>query len=74
MSEIERRKIDFSVFLLHRLSDRFERPAAHLYRELEPAKVFEGYVIPYYDVLHTLGEEYLVEDVIAYARNRGVML
>lgn len=74
MSEIERRKIDFSIFLLYRLADRFQQPAAHLYHELEQAKVFEEYVIPYYDVLHTLGEEYLVDDVADYARNRGVIL
>ena len=74
MSEIERRKIDFSIFLLYRLADRFQQPAVHLSPELEQAKVFEEYVIPYYDVLHTLGEEYLVDDVADYARNRGVIL
>ena len=67
VSDIERRQIDFSVFLLYRLAERLQQPAASVYRKLEQARVFEEYVVPYYDVLHTLGEEYLVEDVAAYA-------
>ena len=74
MSDTERRQIDFSVFLLYRLAEHLQQPAASVYRKLEQAKVFEEYVIPYYDVLHTLGEEYLVEDVTAYAKKRGVAL
>lgn len=74
MSEIERRKIDFSIFVLYRLAEHWRQPAAHLYRQLEQAQVFEDYVIPYYDVLHTLGEEVLVDDVSLYAQRRGVTL
>lgn len=74
MSELERRKIDFSVFLLYRLAERLQQPAAQVYRKLEQAKVFEEYVFPYYDVLHTLGEQYLMEDIATYAQKRGVAL
>ena len=30
------------------------------------------YIIPFYDVLHTLGEEYPVEDVNLLAERRGL--
>lgn len=72
--DVRSREIDFSVFLLHRLSEQLNMPTALIYRKLEQAKVFEDYIIPYYDVLHTLGEEYLVEDVVTYAKKRGVVL
>ena len=45
VSDIERRQIDFSVFLLYRLAERLQQPAASVYRKLEQARVFEEYVV-----------------------------
>lgn len=74
MTTASEKEIDFSVFLLHRLAERFNRSAYNVFNQLEQTGVFEDYIIPYYDTLHTLGEEYLVNDVIAYAAKRGVVL
>lgn len=46
MSELERRKIDFSVFLLYRLAERLQQPAAQVYRKLEQAKVSRNMSFP----------------------------
>ena len=44
------------------------------YSALHGAGIIEGYLVPCYDVLHTLGSEYLVEDLTDLARERGVKL
>ena len=36
----------------------------------EHANVLDDYVIPHYDTLHTLGQEYLVEDISDFVKER----
>ena len=36
--------------------------------------ILDNYIIPGYDVLHTLGKEYLVEDITEFVREKGVQL
>ena len=68
------RKIDFSVFVLHHLARAWGMSVPDTYSALYKADIIEGYLVPCYDVLHTLGSEYLVEDLTALARERGVRL
>ena len=46
-------------------------PAA-VYKILNSIGILDNYIIPCYDVLHTQEKEYLVEDIIEYAREKGV--
>ena len=39
---------------------------------LNSTGIFDDYVIKCYDVLHTQGKEYLVEDITDFAREKGV--
>ena len=32
-----------------------------------------GYIVPSYDVLHTFSKEYLMEDLISYMKEKGVL-
>ena len=66
--------IEFSVFLIHRLSERWHRSPAETYRILDETGAISSYVIPFYDVLHSLGEDYLVDDLTEYVRRRGADL
>ena len=72
MTDQTRREIDFSMFLMYRLADRWGRSVSDVYRILDETGALRDYVIPFYDVLHTLGEEYLVEDLTEYVAKRGV--
>lgn len=74
MEETTRNQIDFSMFLMYRLAESWGKPVSHVYRVLESAGALKDYIIPFYDVLHTLGEEYLVNDVTEYVKRRGVLV
>ena len=47
--------------------------AAEVYRRLKQSGILHGYIIPSYDVLHTFGKEYLMEDLTEYMRENGVL-
>lgn len=74
MTELEHRQIDFSIFMLYRLAERWNKSVPETYRILDKADALDGYLIPGYDMLHTLGSEYLINDVTDYVRDRGVLV
>lgn len=41
----------------------------HLNRE---SSILTDYIIPFYDVLHTQGREYIVNDILEVMRERGI--
>ena len=70
--EYESREIiDFVMFVIYRLSESWGKPASSVYDILNSCGALSKYIIPFYDVLHTLGAEYLVEDITAYVKNHG---
>ena len=45
-----------------------------VYQRMKKVGMIEHYIIPHYDVLHTLGTEYVVEDIEEYLGIRGVQV
>lgn len=62
----------FSIFVLYSLADKWKKTPAFVYNILNSTGILDNYVISGYDVLHTLGKEYLVEDITEYVREKGV--
>ena len=65
--------IDFVTYCIGNLSCRLNLSAVEVYRRLKQSGIFYGYIVPSYDVLHTFGKEYLMEDLIEYMREKGVL-
>lgn len=74
MTERTSREIDFSVFLIHRVAESWQKTPSETFRLLDDANLISEYIVPFYDVLHTLGEEYLVQNITELAEKRGVTL
>lgn len=65
--------IDFITYSIGNLSRRLNMSAAEVYRRLKQSGILNGYIVPSYDVLHTFSKEYLIEDLIEYMREKGVL-
>ncbi len=65
------RELNFSIFMLYSLADKWKMTPAAVYKILNSTGILDNYIIPCYDVLHTQGKEYLVEDITEYAREKG---
>ena len=65
--------IDFITYCIGNLSRRLNLSAVEVYRRLKQSGILKGYIVPSYDVLHTFGKEYLMEDLIEYMREKGVL-
>ena len=68
----KKKELTFSIFILYSLADKWEMTPAAVYKILNSTGILDNYVIGCYDVLHTQGKEYLVEDITDFAREKGV--
>lgn len=74
MSSCNKRELEFCVFLINILAERLGLLTPEIYKKLNDSQILDEYIIPFYDVLHTLGEEYLIRDITDMMRERGVLV
>ena len=49
--------------------------AAQVYEKLaNETVILNSYIIPEYEILHTQGKQYIVDDIIGLMRERGVKI
>lgn len=65
--------IDFLTYCIGNLSRRLNLSAAEVYRRLKQSGILTEYLVPSYDVLHTFGKEYLMDDLVEYMKEKGVL-
>ena len=69
------RELEFAVFCLENVASRLGKGAEEVYRAwTDRSDILRQYVIPSYDVLHTQGKEYIVDDILDVMKERGVSL
>ena len=64
----------FVVYMIHELEDSWNMLPSQVYSILESSGCLENYLIHDYDVLHTLGTQYLVDDIGTYVKQRGIQI
>ena len=67
-----KKELQFSIFLIYNLAEKWKKKPADVYKILDETHILDDYIFVCYDTLHTLGTEYLVEDITEYAREKGV--
>jgi hypothetical protein len=68
----EKKELTFVVFILHTLGQHWNMTTPEVYDILNSTRILDDYIIKCYDVLHTLGKEYLVEDITEFVREKGI--
>jgi len=67
------KELDFTLFCIESLAEHLSLNSDEVYKLLtKESDILDSYIIPCYDVLHTLGKQYLVNDIVDMLRERGV--
>ena len=66
-------QLDFITYCVGNLADRLNISASKVYKMLRSTDILNGYMIPCYDVLHTFGKEYIMDDLISLLKKRGAL-
>ena len=69
---LEKKELTFVVFILYALGEHWKMTTPEVYEILNTTGILDDYIIKCYDVLHTLGKEYLVEDITDFVREKGI--
>lgn len=69
---LEKKELTFVIFILHALGQHWNMTTPEVYEILNTTGILDDYIIKCYDVLHTLGKEYLVEDITDFVREKGI--
>ena len=65
--------LEFAVFCIENVADALGKTSAAVYRALSGTNgILLQYIVPCYDVLHTQGKEYIVNDILDVMKERGV--
>lgn len=71
----EFKALEFAVFCIENVAKKLEVDGTAAYDMLAvQTDVLQNYIIPCYDVLHTQGKEYIVNDLIDMLKAKGVSL
>ena len=65
--------LDFLTYCISKLTRELNLPQNEVYRRLKVSGILDGYLIPSYDVLHTFGSRYLMDDLTDFMREKGVL-
>jgi len=67
-------QLRFCVFIINQISKVKNKPSDVVYSFLAESGILDDYIIGCYDTLHTLGREYLIEDITGLLNDRGFEL
>ncbi|MDR2583057.1 MAG: DUF3791 domain-containing protein [Fibromonadaceae bacterium] len=69
-----RKELEFTVFCIENIAEKLRKSGNEVYKMLtEKSDILDSYIIPCYDVLHTQGKNYIVNDVLDYMKKIGVI-
>lgn len=68
------RELEFAIFCIENIAAKLGVSAEKVYDALtEKSDILNAYIIPEYEILHTQGKEYIVDDIIEVMKERGVL-
>lgn len=65
-------EIEFAIFCIENVAAKLNRDAAVTYDILKTSGILYEYILPCYDVLHTQGKDYIINDIIELMKRKGV--
>ncbi len=68
-------ELEFAIFCIENVAARLHTNGQKVYALLtEKTDILNGYIIPEYDILHTQGKDYIVDDIIDVMKERGAII
>ncbi|MEE3480725.1 MAG: DUF3791 domain-containing protein [Lachnospiraceae bacterium] len=67
-------QMPFVVYLIHACAHKWSKSPEAVYQLLRDSNCIDGYLVPNYEILHTQGMGYLVDDLKGYLKLRGIQV
>ena len=68
-------ELEFAVFCIENIAIKLGKNAEEVYQALtEKSDILNSYIVSEYEMLHTQGKDYIVDDIISLMEERGIQL
>ena len=66
--------LEFAIFCIEGVADKLQLPGNVVYDLLtKKSSILADYVVASYDVLHTQSKQYVVDDIISFMKEKGII-
>ena len=65
-------EVEFAVFCIEGVAERLGVSGAEAFLRLSQSGILNSYIVPFYDVLHTQGRDYIINDIVGFMKEKGV--
>ena len=71
---MDKKQLEFSVFCIESIAEKLGQTGDVVYEMLtKESSVLNDYIVPCYDVLHTQGKSYILNDILDYMKEEGLV-
>ena len=63
---------EFVIYIIHACANKWKISPPKVYKKLQSINCITDYLAKYYDILHTQSSDFVVNDIEAILKNRGV--
>lgn len=70
--DMTKEELEFAIFCIENIALKLKLTGNEVYDILTGEdNLLDTYIIPEYDILHTQGKEYIIEDILSLMEKRG---
>ncbi len=69
---MNKESFSFVIYMIHACANKWSKAPSDVYQLLHKSGCIDNYLVPHYEILHTQGTDYIVEDIKEYLGIRGV--
>ena len=64
---------NYVIYMIHAYANKWNMLPSEAYFKLQNSGCIDSLLVPHYDILHTQGTEYVLEDIREYLEARGIV-
>ena len=69
---MDRKQLEFTLYCVENLAEDLNKDTIEVYDLLKSSGILYDYIVPLYDILHTQGRDYIIEDIREAMRRKGI--
>ena len=74
MSIKESKELEFVIFCIENVASFLNQEPQEVYKLLtKDSNILNSYIVPEYEMLHTQSKEYIVNDIVEFMKESGVI-
>lgn len=74
VNKMSDKELEFAIFCIENIAVFLGKKAQEVYRILtEESSILYDYIVSEYEMLHTQSKEYIVNDIVDFMREKGVI-